>query len=186
MRASTPAPETAWDAEFLKSILTKVGNPKAEPPVEGRSSIPKWDMPGFAAGSHVMTTFGLLPIEVIRPHDPIRTVGGGIRRVRSTNRIPLDRKLLARNPEAQPIRIQAGAFGAGLPENDLLLSPGQVLLPIPAGNLGRRTAVGDIHGRADIARVPMGKVTYFVFEFNEPDSAFVEGLPVYLPVSAED
>lgn len=186
MRASTPAPETAWDAEFLQSILTKVGSPKAEPPVEARSSIPEWDMPGFAAGSRVMKTFGLLPIEVIRANDPIRTAGGGIRRVRRTNRIPLDRKLLARNPEAQPIRIQAGAFGAGLPENDLILSPGQVLLPIPAGNLRQRNTVGAIDGHAKIARFPIGKITYFVFEFDEPDSAFVEGLPVYLPVSAGD
>lgn len=186
MSEITAKPEPPWDAEFVQGILAKVDPPTAHRPPEKRTTTRIWDMPGFVAGCRVTTTFGALPIEVIRVHDPLRTVTGATRRVRRINKITLSRDLLAQHPEAQPIRIKSGAFSRGLPQRDLIVSPGQIFELLGGGFKRPRLAAANIHGRPDITRVPALQVTYHVFEFDEPDTAFVEGTPVFVPVASKD
>ena len=92
----------------------------------------------------------------------------------------------ARHPDPAriwPVRIRAGAFGAGMPHTDLFLSPdhavhvGNVL--VPAGYL--------INGTT-IVQVPADRVDYYHVELPRHDVLLAEGLAVesYLDTGNRD
>lgn len=138
-------------------------------------------MPGFLAGTQIMTTFGAVPVELLRTLDPVVTLERGMRRLRRVDRIKLDASLLARCPEAQPIRIKAGAIAKGVPERDLLVSPGQELYLVSGGFPRRQMATQDIRGYMNIFPSPVTSVTYYVLEFDEPVVVYADGLPALIP-----
>ena len=81
--------------------------------------------------------------------------------------------------EVWPVRVLAGAFGAGLPERDLRLSPGHpVLVGADARCEGGHLVpiMGLINGTS-IARVAADAVTYWHVELDGHDILLAEGLP---------
>ncbi|WP_411837596.1 Hint domain-containing protein [Paracoccus sp. ME4] len=77
----------------------------------------------FAAGTMILTDQGPRPVENLRADDMVWTRDAGHQRLRWTGMRHLDAVDLAARPALRPIRIAAGALGAGQPEADLLVSP---------------------------------------------------------------
>ncbi|MFN6951772.1 MAG: Hint domain-containing protein, partial [Albidovulum sp.] len=115
----------------------------------------RWALPGLCSGVRVTTSFGDLPVEALRKRDPLRTQSGSLALVAWVDRILLDEDFLAANPDALPVRISAGAFGAGLPERDLILSPHQPVNVSPSvyGQEFRRAR--DLLDRPGVFRQPI-------------------------------
>ena len=77
----------------------------------------------FAAGTRILTKHGEVPVESLAVGDQIFTRDHNLQTIRWIGRRALSARALAANPNLRPIRITAGAFGDGLPSEDLLVSP---------------------------------------------------------------
>ncbi|MCV6825706.1 MULTISPECIES: Hint domain-containing protein [Halocynthiibacter] len=81
------------------------------------------DPPCFCAGTLIETDMGPRPVEALKVGDLIKTRDNGYQPLRWIGHAEISREMLAARPELRPVRIHANAFGAGLPENDLHVSP---------------------------------------------------------------
>ncbi|MFB2531859.1 Hint domain-containing protein [Paracoccus sp. p3-h83] len=79
--------------------------------------------PCFASGTLIATPTGTTRIEDLRVGDPVITRDHGIQPIRWIASRAMRADELAAAPHLRPIRIGAGALGAGLPETDLVVSP---------------------------------------------------------------
>lgn len=135
-----------------------------------------WTLPGFCWDARVTTSFGDLPAQALRVRDPVRTASGGYLQVKWTDEIKLDEGFLAGFPDAHPVTITAGSLGAGLPRNDLTVSPHQ---RVAVGDGAFRTEfrmARDLTGRPGILRRPQLPLRYFLFHCGEPTQVMVEGV----------
>ncbi|SMO68796.1 Hint domain-containing protein [Paracoccus laeviglucosivorans] len=80
-------------------------------------------IPCFCRGTTILTDRGEIAVQDLRVGDMVQTRDNGLQPVRWIGSRALDRVDLALAPRLQPIRIRAGALGAGLPAADLLVSP---------------------------------------------------------------
>jgi T5SS/PEP-CTERM-associated repeat protein/uncharacterized repeat protein (TIGR03803 family) len=126
----------------------------------------------YREGTRIATPAGARAIETLAIGDLVVTLSGealpivwlGHRRVDCT-RHPKPR-------DVWPVRVRAGAFGAGMPHADLFLSPDHavfvedVLIPV------RYLLDGDT-----IAQQPAGSVVYWHLELSRHDIVLAEGLP---------
>lgn len=130
-------------------------------------------LPCFAAGTRIMTRAGAVKVEALRPGDEVATLlPEGFRPLRWLGHRSLR---VAGHPdprEVQPVRIRAGAFGPGLPERDLYLSPDHAIYAegvlIPVKHL--------VDGNA-VAQIDVESITYFHVELDRHDVLLAEGLP---------
>ncbi|MFN4099176.1 MAG: Hint domain-containing protein, partial [Pararhodobacter sp.] len=81
------------------------------------------DVPCFVAGSLILTEHGEMAVEELEVGDLVLTKDDGLQPVRWIGFRKLSASALRGAPNLRPIRIRAGALGAGAPENDLLVSP---------------------------------------------------------------
>ncbi len=137
-----------------------------------------WTLPGFAGSARVTTSFGDLPIYALRVNDPLRTVQGTLGKVVHVDTVKLDEGFLSAHPDALPIRIQAGALGAGRPAVDLLVSPHQSVNVSPGQFRQDFHLARDLTGRPGVTRQPQMMVTYHCFHCATPAAVMVEGLCV--------
>jgi Ca2+-binding RTX toxin-like protein len=77
----------------------------------------------FTKGTLIETQNGPTPIEQLRAGDMVLTMDDGFQPVRWIGSTNVDETTLTRQPRLKPIRICAGALGAGMPADDLLVSP---------------------------------------------------------------
>lgn len=80
-------------------------------------------IPCFCRGTRILTVAGEVAVEDLRVGDLVRTRDHGLQPVRWIGGRALDNIDLAVSPKLRPIRIAAGALGAGAPAQDLLVSP---------------------------------------------------------------
>lgn len=80
-------------------------------------------IPCFTAGTLIETDRGPVVVEALVPGDLVLTRDNDLQPLRWTGGTVLDEVDLAAAPHLRPIRIKAGALGAGTPERDLLVSP---------------------------------------------------------------
>lgn len=80
------------------------------------------DVVCFAAGTMVLTARGLRAVQTLAPGDLVVTRDRGLQPLRWIGLQSIKAADLAQNPKLLPIRLRAGALGAGLPRRDLLLS----------------------------------------------------------------
>ena len=86
--------------------------------------VPYTDLvPCFAAGVLLQTESGPVPVEDIAVGDLVVTRDNGLQPVRWIGSRQLSPIELAARPQLRPIRIKAGALGAGTPSSDLIVSP---------------------------------------------------------------
>ncbi len=115
---------------------------------------------GVAAGTRIATESGDLAVEELRVDDILATG----QRVASVSHRTLDVDALARDADARPVRIGAGAIADGIPARTLLVAPAQLLLidnaVVPAAAL--------VNG-ASVARLrPDAPVTYVRLRLDTP------------------
>jgi len=121
-------------------------------------------IPCFAAGTEILTPDGPRPIETLRIGDPVVTAYGQVKPVRWLSH--RDVCFRAEPDRPRPIRIAAGALGAGRPATDLVMSSqhriavgafGQLealfIRPalVPAKSLLRLGGIREMRGRSRIA-----------------------------------
>jgi Hint domain len=137
----------------------------------------------FAAGTRIRTTDGEVAVEKLCEGDQVLTVSGraqpirwiGHRHVNFLNH-PNRRRIL-------PVRIAAHAFGPGLPERALVLSPDHAVFVedvlIPIRHLVNGTTV---------TQIDCDTTTYYHIELPRHDVLLAEGMPAesYLEAGARD
>jgi hypothetical protein len=82
----------------------------------------------YLRGTNISTPRGDVPIEALAIGDEVVTCFSGVQRIKWLGRQAYDRRFVMKNPSKMPVRIAAGALGAGLPRRDLFVSPGHSML----------------------------------------------------------
>lgn len=140
------------------------------------------EVPCFAAGTQISTAAGAVPIEDLRAGDLVTTLDHAMQPVRWVGSRRLDAADLAARPWLRPVRIRAGALGAGAPHRDLVLSPQhRVLIRSPVAQrmfgtaeilvaAGKLTAIDGIDVLEDVT-----SVDYWHMLFERHEIVFAEG-----------
>jgi Hint domain/Subtilase family len=125
----------------------------------------------YRAGTRIMTDRGPVAIEALHVGDTVTAHFAGNRRIVWIGRRTVDCRHHPEPTKVWPIRIRAHAFGKGMPDRDLFVSPdhgiyaGDSLIP------ARLLADGDA-----ISQVPVEQVTYYHVELPRHDLLVAEGL----------
>lgn len=138
----------------------------------------------FAAGTRIAVPGGTRPVERLRPGALVITRDGQEARVRACLRRTVHPREMAREPRLRPVRIRAGALGAGLPLRDLRLSRQHRLVvssPVAARMFGTpevlvaAVRLVDLPGvRLEAGRRP---VTYVHLVLDRHEILLAEGAP---------
>jgi hypothetical protein len=132
-------------------------------------------VPCFVTGTQILTDRGEVAVQDLVVGDSAVTASGEHRQIRWIGRRSID-CTRHRIPDAiWPVRVLAGAFGEGLPQRDLWLSPDhavrvsvldEVLIPI-------KHLIND----ATVAQVKTGTVDYWHVELDSHDILLADGMP---------
>lgn len=137
-----------------------------------------WTLPGFCGKARVTTAFGDLPVEALRRNDPLRLAQGNLATVQWVDHIHLEEDFLHFHPDAQPVLIEAGAFGPGRPARDIAVSPHQKI-NVGAGPYSQDfRRARDLTGRPGVMRRPATMASYHLFHCGAPTIVSVEGIQV--------
>jgi hypothetical protein len=140
------------------------------------SAVINGNLPCFAAGTRILTETGDVAVEDLCEGDTVITARDGhaaAKRIVWVGKRSLE---VARHPnpdEIRPIRIYAGAFGPGLPQRDLRLSPHHALY-VNGVLVEAQSLIND----ATVVREQSTRfVTYHHIELESHDIILAEGLP---------
>ena len=127
----------------------------------------------FLAGTVISCPGGARPIEDLAVGDLVVTADGDVRPVRFVGRQTVA-TMFADPLRTRPIRIAAGALGAGLPIRDLCVSPDHALFI--GGALVQAGALVDGAAIAPMTDLPE-RFTYFHVELADHSLILAEGVP---------
>lgn len=132
-----------------------------------------YDPACFVAGTQLAGEHGPIAVERLQPGDRLRTRFAGLATVKWIGHRRID---CARHPDpgaVMPVRVAAGALGAGLPRRDLFLSPEHALAVddtlVPVRLL--------LNGASIVQASVPAPVHYFHVELERHDLLFAEGVP---------
>ena len=133
----------------------------------------------FVSGTLIRTARGDVAVERLSTDDVAINAVGTACPIRWLGHRTVDCRNLLRQHDALPIRIAAHAFGAGLPEHDLFLSPGHPVLvgADEDGIGGYLVPIMCLINGTTIERVEVDEVTYWHVELDQHDILLAEGLP---------
>jgi hypothetical protein len=145
-------------------------------------------LPCFAAGTRIAAERGEAAIETLREADRVRTLGGALVPVVWIGHRRVDCRQHPRPRSVWPVRVAAGAFGAGRPTRALYLSPDHALWfgPERAAGRGVLIPVKYLIDDAMIAQVPVDEVTYYHLELPRHDVLLAEGVAAESYLDAGD
>jgi hypothetical protein len=125
----------------------------------------------FASGTLIRTARGEVAVEELSVGDEAVTASGAVRPIVWIGHRRIER--LSR--DERPVRVMAGAFGDGLPERDLVLSPGHAVC---VGVVEEAfVPIIELVNGATIVREDVSEVTYWHVELESHDVLLAEGLP---------
>ncbi|WP_341862043.1 Hint domain-containing protein [Gymnodinialimonas sp. 57CJ19] len=96
---------------------------QTDPSEYGAKDIENVQVVCFAAGTMIGTGSGQVPVECLKVGDYVSTLDHGQQPIRWIGSRSLDLEDLTAKPKLRPVRIAAGALGAGTPTRDLIVSP---------------------------------------------------------------
>jgi hypothetical protein len=138
----------------------------------GGTLITETGVPCYASGTRVATERGEVMVQHLRVGDQVRLAAGGTAPIVWLGHRHVDCRRHPRPSNVCPVRVQAGAFGRGLPHRDLFLSPDHAVffedVLIPVRHL--------ING-ATIVQQAVASVSYWHVELARHDVILAEGLP---------
>lgn len=127
----------------------------------------------YVRGTRIATPEGERAIETLAIGEMVSTAGGAARAIRWIGRRGYAGRFLAASPQAQPIRIRAGALEDGVPRRDLLVSPKHAMLIdgllVPAEDL--------LNGVSVRREAGLDAVEYLHIELDSHDVLIAEGAP---------
>lgn len=95
--------------------------------IDGNSNIPYTTIPStiicFTPGCLITTPLGQVPVEDLEIGDLVITADNGLQAIRWVGRKRMTGARMMAYPELRPVRIRKGAFGNGLPDRDMWVSP---------------------------------------------------------------
>lgn len=138
----------------------------------------EWTLPGLCWNTNVTTSFGALPAQVLRLHDPLRLADGTVARIAWIDKIQLDEAFLSAYPDAQPVMIRAGALGGGQPSQDILVSPQQKLVIQGLNYTSELRVARELLGRPGVFRQPQTVLTYYMFHCGQPAKISASGTTI--------
>lgn len=125
----------------------------------------------FAPGTRILTTRGEVPVEELQAGDLVHTTWPSVQ-ARPVVWIGQQRHRIA-NPTHRPVRIAAGALGAGQPHQDLVVSPGHALAI--DGWLVRAELL--VNGASITRDEGVEEITWYHVELDAHAILFAEGVP---------
>lgn len=128
----------------------------------------------FLAGTRIATPSGEVPVEALRPGDPILTADGRSVPVRFVGRQTVDARF-AGAVRGIPVRIRAGALDEAVPRRDLFVSPNHAIAT--DGILALASALRNGVTIAD-APPPAERFTWYSIETEAHEVILAEGCPV--------
>jgi hypothetical protein len=127
----------------------------------------------LAAGTWLAIEDGEQAVEDLRVGDRVRTATGGLAQVAFVGQRRVDCRRHPRPAEVWPVRVVAGAFGAGRPCLDLYLSPNQAIL-VQGVLVPVRCLIDDDL----IVQEPVAAITWVRVGLPTNSIVLAEGLPV--------
>ncbi|MDT8326628.1 MAG: Hint domain-containing protein [Roseovarius sp.] len=126
----------------------------------------------FTQGTAITTLAGKRPVETLRPGMRVLTRDRGFQPVIWSGRRCIEAQELAATPDLCPVLIHKGALGSGLPERDLLVSPGHRMLSTdpahraPTGETETLIEARALLGRPGITRARPAQLCYIHLAFD--------------------
>lgn len=99
-----------------------------DPPPSTTGGAPFSVIACLVAGTMIRTRGGLVPVERLEPGDPVWTIDNGFQPIRWVGRWQVAPAAMQAQPGLRPVRIEAGALGAGVPHRTTLVSAQHRLL----------------------------------------------------------
>jgi len=135
-------------------------------------------LPCFTASSQIATGQGMVQVGSLTPGIRIITRDNGMQELRWVGRRRFGWRELGLNPLLRPVRIAAGALGAGLPERDMVVSPNHCFLTslTGQGELGERlTMARDLVGLDGVSIDATPEVEYWQLLFARHELVLSDG-----------
>ena len=137
---------------------------------------------GLEGRTRLTTSFGEVPAQLLRVNDTLRTSDRRYAKIRKIDALRLDRDFLAFHPDAQPIRICAGALAPGMPQKDLYLAPDQPILAGTNAFSMKQTTARNLLTRPQVLRAPCEQVTYYRLTLDSEATVFSEKALLHIPM----
>lgn len=132
---------------------------------------------GFVAGTRVATPDGPVAVQDVRIGDTLLDGSRTPRRVSWVGRLALSAAHLAAQPDARPIRVQAGALGDGAPERDLLVAPmTELAVQLPNGRAVSLSARLLLNERTVLREPDGAAVELYEIELEGASGVVAEGI----------
>ena len=128
----------------------------------------------FTGVSQILTTRGPVAVERLSVGERAVTATGAEREIRWIGQRTVN--CAGDTSHMAPVRIRTNAFGAGVPERDVLLSPGHPVL-VRQGGVEALVPIMNLINGTTIARTSMQSVTYWHIELDQHDILLADGLP---------
>ena len=153
---------------YLNSSLTSPSESANAHPDNGEVTIA---LVCFVTGSRIRTRRGEVAVEGLAVGDLAVTATGEARPIRWIGHRRIERP----TRDQWPVRVMAGAFGEGLPERDLFLSPGHAVCVEVVDEVF--VPVDHLINGVTIFREAVAEVTYWHVELESHDVLLAEGMP---------
>lgn len=123
----------------------------------------------YLRGTMILTDRGEVPIETLAIGDTVVTRRGGLTPIKWIGRQSFGGNVV--DWRGAPVRISAGALGAGMPRRDLWISPGHSML------VGETLLMGHnlVNGVTIVQDASLAQVDYFQIELESHDCVLAEG-----------
>ncbi|MEJ8573721.1 Hint domain-containing protein [Microbaculum marinum] len=130
----------------------------------------------FAAGTMIRTPNGDVPVETLAEGDTVVTASGEERAIQWTGARSVDCRATTNPRQAWPVRVASDAFGPGLPERELWLSPAHAVMVTETDAV--LVPIGSLVNGATIQQVPVDTIDYHHIELEGGhDVVVANGLP---------
>ncbi len=149
-----------------------------------RKGLESWPLPGLAPMTRVRTSFGDVHAAALRKGDEVLTRSGDYAPILWLTRIRLDEHLLAEKPDSNPVVIAAGALGPGLPSQEIIVSPRQIVCADTSSDISGDREAASLVSRPGIRRVRETCLSYTMFHVGRPVDVFCEGAFLTFPMDA--
>jgi hypothetical protein len=126
----------------------------------------------FCTGTAILTDHGERAVEDLCVGDRVVTMSGEVQPIVWIGHRRVDCRAHPRPETVWPVRVEAGAFGLGLPQRELWLSPGHAVLVE-----GTLLPVDRLINGATVTAIPVDSLTYWHVELPRHDVILANGAP---------